>query len=354
MIFAKRYAPDIRAGLVPAWAVVGLALLALTAWVDPALAVTHLRQGDDAPKIQFTEEAGEVISTDSLRGRMVVLVFGELYHSGTLRACAQLKEVLADERFRGEPIDAMLIVTRLEQAEGTEGGGADVSPIAVLHDAKRDAFDAYRVAVLPSVAVIDAEGRIVHAVAALTNDFSDRMADALLMAAGKLSAEQFEARRHPQADSGLTEDQARARRLTMLAGQLSARGLVALAEQKYAESLELDPKQTAAWVGMGTLKLRRGRLSEAEQHFNRALEQDPKASDAALGLAFVMTRRGGDELPEAEKLTRKVLTENPSEPRAHYLLGLIQEQAGDSEAAAASFKRAAELLLDYYELEPTP
>lgn len=354
MIVAKRQPSITRIGLLPTWAVAGLALLTSAAWVDPTCAVIHLQRGEDAPNVELTDAAGAATSIDSLRGSTVVLVFGELYHSRTLRACAQINQALADERLRGEPIDALLIVTRLEEIKTTDGGGADLSPITVLHDTERVAFEAYRVAVLPSVVVIDTQGRVVHAIATLTTDFADRLTDALLMATGKLSAEQFEARRHPQTEPGLTEDQARAHRLTMLADQLSARGLVALAEQKYAESLELDPMQTAAWVGMGTLKLRRGRLSEAEQQFRKALKQDPGSTDAALGLAFVMTRRGGDELLEARKLTRKVIASDPSQPRAHYMLGLIHEQLGDSEAAADSFKRAAELLLDYYELEPTP
>jgi Flp pilus assembly protein TadD len=341
-------------GPLRAWVVVGLTMFASLVWINPASAVIHLQLGDDAPQVQLPDKAGKTVDTDSMRGRTVVLIFGELYHSKTLRACAQVKEILADQRFSGEPIDALLIVTRPQAVDPNDGGGVDMSPITVLLDTDRVAFEAYRVAVLPSVVVMDAQGRVVHAIAALTTDFSDRLTDTLLMATGKLSFEQFEARSHPQQDSGLTQDQARARRLTMLAGQLSARGLVALAEQKYTESLELDTGQTAAWVGMGTLKLKRGRLSEAEQQFRNALKQEPGSTEAALGLAFVMTRRGGDELPEAEKLTRHVLATNPSQPRAHYLLGLIREQAGDIEGAADSFKRAAELLLDYYELEPTP
>lgn len=356
MIVAKPQPSITRIRLLPTWAVVGLALLTLVAWVEPACAVTHLKRGDDAPQVELTDATGAAISTDSLRGRTVVLIFGELYHGKTVEACVKIHQAIADERLRGEPIRPLLIVSQQMNPDQLHEMARDNEHAlpTILHDVDREVFATYRVAVLPSVVVIDPEGRVAHVIASMTTDFADRVTDALLLATGKITNEQFEARSHPQVEPGLTGDQARAHRLTMLAGQLSARGLVALAEQKYAESLELDPRQTAAWVGMGTLKLKRGRLSEAEQQFRKALEQDPQSTDAALGLAFVMTRRGGDELPEARKLTRKVIANDPSQPRAHYLLGLIHEQLGDSEAASDSFKRAAELLLDYYELEPTP
>jgi len=354
VIVAKRLQRITRIRLLPTWIVVGLALLTLAAWVDPACAVIHLQRGDDAPIVELTNADGVVINTDSLRGRTVVLIFGQRYHGRTLRAWAQISQIQADERLRGELIDVRVIVTRFDEAETTDAQNAELPRAAVLLDSDRVAFEAYRVTALPSVVVIDVEGRVVHAIAALTTDFSDRVTDGLLLATGKITAEQFEARSHPPTEPRLTQDQARASRLAMLAGQLSSRGLVALAEQKYAESLALDSRQTSAWVGMGTLNLKRGRLSDAEQQFRKALDQEPESVDAALGLAFVMIRRGGDEFPEAEKLTRRVLVSDPSQPRAHYLLGLIQEQSGDSDAAADSFKRAAELLLDDYEFEPAP
>ncbi len=356
MILDNRQPPAIPVRLLPTWAIVGLALLTLAAWVDPACAVTHLKRGDDAPNIELTDTTGAAISNDSLRGGTVILIFGELYHGKTVQACVKIRHAIDDERLQGEPIRPLLVVTQQMNPEQIHEMARDNEHTlpAIWYDTDRVAFGAYRVAVLPSVVVIDTQGRVVHTIAALTTDFSDRLTDALLLATGKITADQFEIRSHPQVEPGLTQDQARARRLTMLAGQLSARGLVALAEQKYTESLKLDPKQTAAWVGMGTLKLKRGRLSEAELQFRKALGLDPGATDATLGLAFVMTRRGGDELSEAGKLTRKVIANDPSQPRAHYLLGLIHQQSGDSEAAADSFKRAAELLLDYYELEPTP
>ena len=331
--------------------------MAVSMWCvlpGPVYGVTQLKAGDEAPNFELANADGAVINNESLRDHAVVLVFGEIYHSKTIEACRVIEDALAGEQLRGQQVETLLIVTKKEQG-GTDGRvAAAPDKMGVLYDLDREAFGAYHVTVLPSVVVIDARGRVAHSIAALIPDFSDRLSDAVLLALGRLTQEQFDARRHAQAGTGLTEDQAQARRLTMLAGQLSARGLVPLAEQKYAESLALDPEQTDAWVGMGRLKLRRGKLAEAEQQFQKALEVAPESADAAIGLAFVMTRRGGDELAEAERLVRGVLSRDPAQPRAHYLMGLIKEQGGDSEAAAASFKKAAELLLDYYELEPTP
>ena len=71
----------------------------------------------------------------------------------------------------------------------------------------------------------------------------------------------------------------------------------------------------------------------------------------ALGLAFVQAQRGGTELADAERTVRDVLGRNPAYPRAHFLLGMILEQQGKTQDAAASYKKAAQLLLDRSEEE---
>jgi len=216
----------------------------------------------------------------------------------------------------------------------------------VLHDPKRQAFGDYRVAVMPSVVVIDPQGKVVHSLPGMTARFTDVLRDALLVSAGRLSPERFEETLHPVATAELSEEQVRAERVTQLANQLARRGLDEMAQEQYAQALQLWPDHAAARMGLGRLLLKRDRIADAEVQFRALLGHDPEATEPALGLAFVHCRRGGDELAQAERIVRHVLEGDPAQPRAYYLLGLIQEQRDQSAEAAASFKRSAELLLE--------
>ena len=123
------------------------------------------------------------------------------------------------------------------------------------------------------------------------------------------------------------------------------RGLPDVAAEKFVEALELAPSYAPARLGLGGLHLRAGRLAEAELEYRTALAEEASSVDGRLGLAYVQVLRGGEELGEAETILREVLASNPGEPRARYLMGMVHEQRGDPEAAAASFRKAAELLM---------
>ena len=96
----------------------------------------------------------------------------------------------------------------------------------VLRDTDRSAFAAFGVVVLPSVVVVDAEGRICSAVSGYPLVFTDLMADAIRYARGKMTREQYEAalevtKTQPSVEEG---DRQKAQRIAALAYQLLRRG----------------------------------------------------------------------------------------------------------------------------------
>jgi Tfp pilus assembly protein PilF len=199
--------------------------------------------------------------------------------------------------------------------------------------------------------IVDAEGRVVHAVAGLSPRWPDMLTDTLLFATGKLTAERFEQALNPTPTTAPASADVRAERIAQLGRQLARRGLDDLAVEKFTEALKLDPHHLAAHLDLGDLLLKRHRLPDAEAHFRAVLAEQPASVPAALGLAFVQSQRGGDELIQAERRVRDLLAANPSQARAHFLLGLICEQRRQTEDAAASFKKAAQLLLERTETE---
>ncbi len=315
------------------------AALAASAAVPPA--------GSTAAPLTLSDLDGNAFEPARVRDRPYLLIFGELYHKQTREACAEIERVLADQRFAGDGLAPVLIVaqrlSRLElktQAESLGFAGI------ILHDPDRRAFADYRISVMPSVVVVGRDQKVIHSLPGLTPRFADILTDALLVGLGRLSAARFEETLRGGDGVALKEEQVRANRLTQLARQLARRGLDEMAEEKYSEALHLWPESVEARLGLGRLHLKRRRIADAESQFRAVLAASPDLVEATLGVAFVQTVRGGDELVEAERLVRGVLDRDASQPRAHYLLGLIHEQRNKMNEAAASYRRAAELLLE--------
>jgi peroxiredoxin len=328
---------------------VALLLITIAAFARDALAVTHLKRGMEAPAIALKDENGADLSTARLSDHVAVLMFGEWYHERTRGAWAELDRVLQDARLAGEPIVAVLVTTQPRRAEDLKAWGEARLPASSVVDADRKAFGAFQVAVMPSVVVIDRQGRVVHAIAGAVPRMGDLMADSLLYACGKLSADTLDRSVSLQPSvpaSQASEAEVRAGRLVALASQLARRGMGELAAEKYREALQINAKNPPAQLGLGTLLLEQKRLADAEAQFKAVLADQPQSLQATLGVAFVQALRGGAELDEAEAAVRGVLARSPSQARAHYLLGLIAERRNKPQEAAASFKRASELLLE--------
>lgn len=315
-----------------------------------AQAVTHLKRLDDAPAVSLKEIDGREVNTAKMRGSILVLVFGELGHDKTQQAYDEVDAAVRDQRLQGAQIVPMLIVTQEVKPEDLKAYGGKRVPSMIVHDPERSAFGAYRVAVMPSVVIVDGQGRVAHAMAGLIGRFGDELTDSLLLAAGKLSPERFEQSRNPAPTTQPGVD-VRAERIAQLARQLARRGLDDLALEKYQEALKLDGGHLSAHLELGMLLLKARRLPDAEKEFRLVLAAQPKSMQSALGLAFVQALRGGEELKDAERAVRKILAANPTLARAHYLMGLIQEKRGQMDDAVASYKRAAQLLLERGEQE---
>lgn len=323
-----------------------LALAVLTGPCAGAAEAAVPPPGSPAPAIGLKNQQGEPVSTLDLRPRPLALVFGELTNPATRLACADVIDILKDPRFEVGSIVPILLIAQ-GSLPAPPAGQADEAalPDLILLDPGREAFSAFRVLVVPSIVVIDGAGMVVHALPAYQRRSRDILTEALLVAAGKKTMEEF-SRSLPPAAPGPAHEVLRADRLTHLAGELVRHELYDMAEARYAEALVLAPGHAGATLGLGELMLKRGRPDEAESLFRSVLASQPGSLEASLGMAGVQLARGGDELAAAEATLRSVLDRDPSAARARYMLGLIHQRRGDHTAAALEFRAAAELLLD--------
>jgi len=322
-------------------------LLCLLTLARPLSAATASPpRGSVAPAINLPDLSGQIVSTAKLAPRSLVLIFGDLNHDGAKRACADVLDVLAEPRLAGVAAVPILIVAQdLPAAQLKEQAAQGRFPAIILNDPRRDAFGAYRVLVIPTVVIVDGQGKVVHSLPAFLQNSREVLAQALLMAAGKETAEQFERAIEPNA-AEVPHEQVRADRLVHLAVELTRHGLYDMAEGRYKEATELAPGHVGATLGLGDLMLRQNRLDDAEALFRSVLAAHADSADAALGLASVQTRRGGDDLAKAEASLKAILAKEPGQPRARYLMGQILERRGDCPGALAEYRKAAELLME--------
>jgi tetratricopeptide (TPR) repeat protein len=325
-----------------------LTLLLITGTAAPTLAVSHLKLYDKAPPFNLPAllPPGKRVSLEPL-DRPLLLIFGEPYHQGTLDALTALKKVYKTVGLAEIDVPVYLILsqepTAQQQAQLDEKERIRVD---ILLDKDGRAFGDYGVIVLPSVVVIDKEGKVNLALSGLPLAFSDMVEDALLFSTGRMSRTEYESSRSAPKSAQDEEKAAKVSRLTGLAGQLLRRGFGELALERYQEALGLDGGYLPARVGMARCYLQLNRLPEAYEQLQKVLAAEKDHLEANLLMAWVEIRRGGEEIAAAKWRLNWILTTHPNHPQANYLMGLVCEAQGEKDRALEHYKKAAQLLLE--------
>ena len=125
----------------------------------------------------------------------------------------------------------------------------------------------------------------------------------------------------------------------------------ALAREMFEKCVKLKASYPGtlpdAWNNLGVLATREGRISDSIEEFQQALKLDPRhvLSLDNLGNAY----RAGKQWDEARKVLEFALEVRPDDPEAHYSLGMVFAQTGDTEKAYEHLQRALKARPDYPE-----
>ncbi len=315
----------------------------------PGHAVSHLKPYDKAPAFQLPAllPPGKRVSLEPL-DRPVLLIFGESYHQPTQEALVALKKIYKATGLFEIDLPVYLIVSQEPTAEQkAQLEARDKIRAEILLDKDHKVSGDYGVIVLPSLVVVDKQGKVNLALSGLPLAFSDIVEDAILFATGRMTREEYESSRSAPPGSADQENAAaKAGRLAGLAGQLVRRGFDELALERYRQALELDTTFTPARIGMARCLLELNRLPEAYEQLQKVLQADKDHVEANLLMAWVEIRRGGEEIASAKWRLNWLLTTHPSHPQANYLMGLVCEKQGEKDRALEHYKKAAQLLLE--------
>lgn len=125
-----------------------------------------------------------------------------------------------------------------------------------------------------------------------------------------------------------------------LAAALNEAGEHKPALKAVARALELNPKLAQAHNNRGDIYLAQARYADAIDEYSKAVDLDPKYAAALINMA--KTQRDMDLSEEAMSTLRLALELEPNNPEGLLVQGVLNEQIGDREGAAESFKASIE------------
>lgn len=326
-------------------AALALTLLALLAAPPRASANRAPPAGTPAPGVTLLDPAAREVTVPDFAPGTRVLIFGDLDHEGVRRAIDGVLAVTADPRHADDPITTALILHAFDPELLKREAAIGNLPRIILHDPDRRAFGAYRILVMPTVVVVAPDGTVVHALSGPVKHFNEDLGAALLLAAGRMTDEQFQRLIAPDPANAAVPAATRADRLVNLGHELVRHGLYEMAEARFTEALSFAPDDTRARLGLADVMLHTGRAPEAESAYRAVLADDADSLEAAIGVATAQAMQGGDSLTEAERTADELVARHPSLPQTRFLRGLIYERRGNCPAAMAEFKHAAELAI---------
>lgn len=305
-----------------------------------------VKHGDIAPEIVLNDITGREHSLDEFRGKALVILFGQSSHEKTRLACDALRKVVNEPELRCQPIQWLLVLSKSSHLEdlGMNLNESRIPPL-VLHDIERKTFGDYGIVVLPTLVVIDPEGKVVHAETGLLPRFSDMAYHAIRVAIGCIAYVEFTQMQLPHQEQAPTTDTLRSQRLIHLAEQLTTHNLNVMAIAKYREALELNPESFVAHLGLGNVLLRDQKYELAKAAFRRARVLQPDSVEAALGQATALAYGDADDLAASQTIVSELRKQHPGAARVHFVLGLIEERRGQMTEAAIHYRTAAEMLL---------
>ena len=293
---------------------------------------------------QFTlkDLAGKEYALKDARGKIVVLIFGELYQENTLKALQDMKNIVSVKQSYRDAIEILLIVSEkkntqdyLKVKEGLE------IPFPILLDDQRMVYAQYEIIALPSTFVIDRNGIIVAAFPSYTIAYYDHMDAQLGNLLGEVSKDELERVLSFQGAAPAI-DQTGERYLS-LADHLRKRGWYDSAMNAYQDALKHDPASTAAYLGMGMIYLDLKKPDKAGEAFQSVLKNNPDNLAALKGMGQVYLSRG--EIDKAESLLKKVIASNYVDDDIFYVVGELYEKKGNHEEAMRYYKKNCEQLL---------
>jgi hypothetical protein len=326
-----------------------LVLLLVTTANSSVHVLSQLNQFDKAPELVLPKLASPLESIDLQKlGRPTILIFGEAYNQHTLESLVKLKEIFDTIGITESDLNVFLIVSHTpDKQQISQIHAKENINVEILLDKNLNAFGDYGIIVLPSTIVIDKQGRVDLAVSGVPLSYADMVEDATLLATERITRQQFESSLSAkQQNTTEQESVMRAHRLASLARQLARRNFTKLAIKRYRQALELDKTYDEARIGVARCLIKLNFLPDAIEELQKILQNNAEDVEANLVMAQIEIIQGGGGIADGKQKILQILSVNPDNPEANYLMGTACEAQGQKDDALNYYKKAARLLLE--------
>ncbi len=321
-------------------------------WLLPGIILTiatvnfsqaALVNGTVTTNFKLKELTGRELALKDFRGKIVVLVFGELYQENTLKAVKDLQKILSEKRSYRDAVEVLIIISKnIKPEEYQKFKGSFELTYPVLLDSDRNVYAQYEIIAIPTTFVVGRDGKIAERFPSYTISYYDQVYVELGYLLGEVEKSELESVLHPKVTPAKMNG--KSERLLSFAENLKKRGLYENALNSYKEVLDKHPDLKEAHIGIGSIYLEKKEADMAESEFQKVLEKNPNDPEALKGILQVHMLRG-DIDEKSDELLKQILATGYVDEDICYMMGEFYELKGDIKNAMKYYKKSCKQLM---------
>ncbi len=337
LIFWKRQWFSSLFGLWFASILLGLAL------PSSAFPFRTLEIGKKVPEIKLKDVEGRDFTLSSIQGKKVVLLFWGMdtgmKEKRSVSVMGRLEKLYG--QFKGEGLELVSIISDPDAREKINALKKQFSwSHHILLDDQREVYGVYGVFILPTVGILDEEKRLLKALP-FSHSLEDDAEGEILVAMGKMTAEELERQRHPK-EILLPENKRKAQLHFNLGKKLFDKASRERAKEELSKAVQLDPDYGEAFILLGMVHLKEKKAQEAMEAFQKGIDLAPRSKEGQIGIALSLELMGENE--KAIETLEEILETPKNMPEINYYLGRLYEKIGKKEKALEEYKKALQFI----------
>ena len=282
------------------------------------------------------------VSLKDFRGKIVILLLGELYQQNTLKAIQDLNKIVSEKRLFRKSVEILIIISEQNKSDKYINIMNDLNlSYPVLIDNNRNAYAQFEVKAIPTTIILNKKGEIATRIPSYTIAFYDQVEAQLSYLLGKINLNELQNVMNSKNETAEIDE--KLERTLSLANNLYRRGFYDSAMDYYEEILTMSPDLIDGHLGRGTILLKRNKMDKAKSEFQTILKLNPDNPAALKGMAQINLLKGN--ISTAEELLNKVIAANYIDDDLYYILGQVYEKQGKLQEALNAYKINCENLL---------
>jgi tetratricopeptide (TPR) repeat protein len=315
--------------------------------VPIAATIQGLQVGMEAPDFLLYTIKGEKKKFSELAGaKLTAVIFWSTWSENSDKALLRLEKLFQKCKERGFSV----VAVNVDGQKASETAKNDIVSktgklklsFPVLIDDGLTVFHDYGVIAVPTTVILDKDRIIRYELSGFPLTGSEEMMDFVSNTLeGKTSEKTVE-------KAGYKPDKKAVRFFNTGSNTLKSELTSASAEVWFKKAIETDPKFVLPYISLGKFYGERENAAGAAEEFQKALDIDPLNPVALCELAFVMIHTG--KINQGRTLIEKALKTDEAYSPCYYYSGWAYAKEGKLDQAFGSFEHAARL----NPLDPNP